>query len=200
MGYVVTTADVPRKVDAGTLVPLVKRSGAPMSVLGRVQRGEDVVLPDGTLLKGVGTRPGKKVVVLGDTCDAVGECEAMVAMARGADLLVHEATNAYLPDVPQSLGGEMGTTSKSSETASSVRERAVSRGHSTPELAGAFAKRIEARMLVLNHFSARYSGGDGEGERGVMEKIRRLAVESFGSEKVVCARDLESVVVGMGRG
>ena len=211
VGYVLTEADVPMSVDAKTMIPLVKKSGAPMSVLGRVQKGEDVVLPDGVVLKGVGKRPGRKIVILGDTNDAAS-CEVMVELARGADVLVHEATNAYLPNVPLELGG-----SKVGETAESVRIRAMSRGHSTPEMAGTFARRIDAKMLVLNHFSARYAcpvgddDGDDDGDeadekmcgsrdkeyeaRRVMSAIKTLGVRSFGSDRVVCARDWESVSV-----
>ena len=36
-----------------------------------------------------------------------------------------------------------------------MRERALSKGHSVPEMAGAFAKRIGANALVLNHIGGR---------------------------------------------
>lgn len=34
-----------------------------------------------------------------------------------------------------------------------VEQKARSRGHSTPDMVGAFARRIQARRVVLNHFS-----------------------------------------------
>jgi ribonuclease BN (tRNA processing enzyme) len=39
-----------------------------------------------------------------------------------------------------------------------LKRDTLNHGHSTPEVAGEFAKRIKARRLVLNHFSPRYKG------------------------------------------
>ncbi|BFZ58303.1 hypothetical protein PYCC9005_005365 [Savitreella phatthalungensis] len=80
-----------------------------------------------------------QVVILGDTSDASGMLELLTGPVA---LLVHESTNAWLGD---------GTMEK-------VRARAASRGHSTPEVAGALARRMNAKKLVLCHFSSRYPG------------------------------------------
>ena len=40
-------------------------------------------------------RPGRRVVILGDTCDS----SEMVPIAGGADLVVHEATNENAHEV-----------------------------------------------------------------------------------------------------
>lgn len=40
-------------------------------------------------------RPGRRVVILGDTCDS----SDMIPIARGADLVVHEATNENAHEV-----------------------------------------------------------------------------------------------------
>jgi len=44
--------------------------------------------------------------------------------------------------------------------AEEYRLKVMSRGHSTPEMAGAFASKINAQYLILNHFSSRYSSLD----------------------------------------
>ncbi|KAA1473514.1 Metallo-hydrolase/oxidoreductase [Dentipellis sp. KUC8613] len=106
-----------------------------------------------------------------------------------ADVLVHEATNAHLPGVDPET--------KAADTREGVRERARSRGHSTPEGAGAFARSVGARKLVLNHFSARYAGdeeGGGEQAGRIMRAIGDLARAEFGGE-VVCTRDFMTIDV-----
>lgn len=88
--------------------------------------------------------PGRKVVILGDTSDPL----AIAPLAQDATVLVHEATNAWLP--PELEKGA------STMTLAEVRLRAISRGHSTPDMAGEFAKLISAKRLYLNHFSTKY--------------------------------------------
>ncbi len=68
-------------------------------------------------------------------------------------LLVHEATDCFLgPDVdPHGRTGSL-RTRKSKEV---VEERTRARGHSTPAMAGAFARRAGVERLVLNHIGAR---------------------------------------------
>ena len=101
---------------------------------GRLHRGMRVTLEDGREIDPadlVGpTRPGRKLVITGDTrpCDATAEA------STGADLLVHEATFAEEE------------ASRASET-----------GHSTAREAAQIAVRAGVRRLVLTHVSARYS-------------------------------------------
>jgi len=112
-----------------------KALGIPEGPLwGRIHRGERIDLPDGrsvepTELVGA-ARPGRTVVLTGDTrpCDAVRE------VARGADLLVHDAT----------FGDD-------------ERDRARETGHSTAREAARLAREVGVRQLVLTHVSARYS-------------------------------------------
>jgi len=77
-------------------------------------------------------RPGRKIVLLGDTCGS----EGIAKWAYGADVLIHESTF----------------------NAERTKE-AKFKGHSTSAMAGEFAKRVNARTLVLTHFSARYASG-----------------------------------------
>ena len=109
---------------------------------------------------------GSTVVILGDTCDA----SAVLKHVSRPAVVIHEATNACLDGDPEI-----------------VRERAISRGHSTPEMAGAFAAACHAEILILTHFSSRYSGADNERATSVMAKIEDLA--RVGQHKVIAAWD-----------
>jgi ribonuclease Z len=103
---------------------------------GRLHRGEAVpgsageVRPDQVVGP---TRPGRKVVVAGDTAPA----PMTAAAAHGADLLVHEAT----------FGDE-------------EAERARETAHSTARQAAELAREAGVKLLALTHVSQRYAGPD----------------------------------------
>ena len=121
---------------------------APRSLLGKLLSTRQLIkLPDGFLLEPPSLSvPGRKLVILGDTCDP----SSFLGLADDASVLVHEATNAYTSSrVPEGQG--WGESKKER-----VRAKAISRGHSTAEMAGQFAKQIRARRLYLNHFSSRF--------------------------------------------
>ena len=181
VGYVVDERPVPGKMDPKKYVPALRRTGTPMSAMSALQRGESVTLADGTVLRGPARQPGRRIVVLGDTYDP----SPIAELAEDACLLIHEATNAHLPGVDPNT--------KKEDTYEGVEARAKSRGHSTPQMAGAFATSIRAGKLVLNHFSARYPGNDDvdEDAKRTMDAIRGLAESTYEGE-VVCARDLMS--------
>ncbi|GLB33960.1 putative metallo-beta-lactamase [Lyophyllum shimeji] len=183
IGYVVTEAPVPGKIDPKKYIPDLKRTNTPMSAMRRLQQGESVELSDGTVIHGPPRRMGRKVVILGDTYDP----SPIIPLAMDADLVIHEATNAHLPGVDE--------TTKDCDTYETVEARARSRGHSTPQMAGAFARAVQGRRLVLNHFSSRYPGDDSEDAVKIMGVIGNLAAKEFGGE-VVCAKDLMSLEVG----
>jgi len=104
------------------------------SLWGRLQKGIDVVLPDGRIVKPSDVlgppRPGRKIAYSGDTRPS----EKIVELATGADVLIHEAT----------LGDDL-------------LERAEEEGHSTPSGAARIALKAGAKLLVLTHISARYT-------------------------------------------
>lgn len=101
---------------------------------GRLHKGETVALEDGRTVAPadlVGQpRPGRTLVYSGDTRPSLLVMEA----ARGADLLVHEAT----------FGGD-------------EAERARETGHSTAAEAARVAADAGVRRLVLTHISPRYT-------------------------------------------
>jgi ribonuclease Z len=191
VGFVIMEAPIPGKIDPKQYVPHLERTGTPRSAMRQLQRGETVVLSDGTILHGPPKRAGRKFVVLGDTYDP----SPIAELAMHADVLIHEATNAHLPGIDPET--------KPTDTYSVVEERSKSRGHSTPQMAALFATRVNARKLVLNHFSSRYAGdydpttqhGDQRpAAKETMEAIRALAQSHFDGP-VVCARDFMTVDV-----
>jgi ribonuclease Z len=97
---------------------------------GALQRGETVgkVRPEDVLGP---PRPGRKLVVTGDTAPS----DAIVEAAWGADLLVTEATFA-----------------------DEDRERAAETKHQTATQAAGVAQRADVGLLALTHLSNRYFG------------------------------------------
>jgi len=182
IGYMIAEAPVPGKIDPSKYIPELKRTKTPMTVMRQLQQGESVELVDGTVLQGPPRRKGRKVVILGDTYDP----SPISSLAENADLLIHEATNAHLPGIDPNT--------KDTDTFEYVETRTKSRGHSTPQMAGRFAKRINAKCLILNHFSARYSGDDSPECTVIMHAIAKLASSEYGQE-VICAKDLMSLDV-----
>jgi ribonuclease Z len=146
---------------------LARELGIPEGPMwGQIHRGLAVTLPDGRTIEPsalVGQpRPGRRVVLTGDTrpCDATAEA------ARGADLLVHEAT----------FGHE-------------EAERAAETGHSTAREAAQIAERAGVLRLALTHFSARYSRDAGELEREARHVFANVLVAKDGLEVEIPFRD-----------
>jgi ribonuclease Z len=108
---------------------------------GALQRGESVTLPDGRVITPESVlgemRPGRKLVLSADTAYS----RSVVDAARGADVLVHEATFAE-----------------------EERDRAHETLHSTAAEAAEVAREAEVGLLALTHLSNRYFGGEIERE------------------------------------
>lgn len=139
---------------------MARALGVPEGPLwGELHRGRIVTLPDGTVVDPavlVGpSRPGRRIAITGDT----RPCDATVLAARGADILVHEATFA------------------DEEVA-----RAVQTGHSTAREAATVAANAGVARLVLTHFSARYSRDAGELEREAREVFPNVIAARDGME------------------
>lgn len=100
--------------------------------LGALQRGESVEGSKGTVTPDQvmgDERQGRAIALTGDT----GPCQATIAAAADADLLIHDAS-FMVED----------------------QERAVETGHSTSAEAAEVAAAANVKMLALVHISARY--------------------------------------------
>jgi ribonuclease Z len=137
LGYALFEEQRPGRFDAALAERLGVRPGPDF---GRLQRGEavDGVAPEQVMGE---ARPGRKVVISGDTAPS----PALAVAAHDADLLVHEATFA-----------------------DEERERALQTAHATAAQAAQVARDAGVRMLALTHLSTRYGGREIRDEaRGV---------------------------------
>lgn len=131
-GYVLAEEDRPGRFDPDAAKRLGVLEGPAFAAL---QRGEYVegasgpVRPEDVMGE---SRDGRTVAITGDTAPCLATAEA----ARGAELLVHEA-------------------SFSEEEA----QRAVDTGHSTAGQAAAVAREAGVKLLSLVHISSRYHVG-----------------------------------------
>ena len=132
LGWSLIEATRPGRFDVAAADTLGVPSGPER---GALQRGEHVVLPDGRAVKPEDVlgppRPGRKLVITGDTAPATEIVEA----AWGADVLVTEATFAE-----------------------EERDRAEETNHQTATQAAEVAQRANVGLLVLTHLSNRYFG------------------------------------------
>jgi len=131
-----------------------KRLGVPEgSLWKRLQEGEDVEV-NGVVVKSGDVcdapRPGRRIVYTGDTKPSDG----VVAFARGADLLIHEAT--FNDD---------------------LAERAEEDGHSTVSQAAGVAAKASVKRLILTHISSRYSD-----TKPLLEAARKIFPNTYIAE------------------
>ena len=147
-GYRVDEKDRPGHFD----VERARAAGIPPGPLyGRLKRGERVTLPDGREFDGADfcgpVIPGRSVVYCTDTI----YCRAAVELARGADLLIHEATFAA-SDEP-------------------LAQRSL---HSTTVMAARVAREAGVRQLVITHFSPRYFPGNRVEPQDLLREAREV--------------------------
>lgn len=111
----------------------IEAFGVPFKLI-RTLKSTGKLMLDGreVLLEDVSSLPSKprRLLVLGDTMDS----SSVLPVCDSCDVIIHESTYD-----------------------ASMREVAISRGHSTSTMAAEFAKQLHVRHLILTHISARYS-------------------------------------------
>lgn len=152
-GYRIVEKDKEGKLDAAKLKSLGVPSGPMYGVL---KSGLPVTLADGTVVRSedvVGPAvPGRIIAILGDTV----RTDAALELARGADVLVHEATfDAGRADMAQQFH------------------------HSTTVDAAVTARDAGAAALVLTHLSSRYGEEDTE---SLLEEARSVFPNTYLAE------------------
>jgi ribonuclease Z len=131
LGYVLAEDDRPGRFDPQQALQLGVPAGPQF---GELQRGVSVeangrtVAPEDVMGE---ARPGRRLVFTGDT----EPCPTTVAVAQGADLLVHDGTFS-----------------------AEEQERARVTGHSTAVEAARVAAEANVSLLALTHLSSRYFG------------------------------------------
>jgi len=128
-GYVLREANYPGRFQAKIAISL----GVPKDQLTSISKGIPYQFENGQTItlddcRGSSMK-GRHIVLLGDTSNS----EEIAAAAEGCDVLVHEATFDETEE-----------------------ERALSCGHSTTKMSASFANKINAKQLILTHFSCRY--------------------------------------------
>ncbi len=163
MGYALVERERLGRFDPGA----ARAMGIPEGPMwGALHRGKPVTLPDGRVVTAeslVGpSRPGRRVVLTGDS----RPCEATIAAAGNADLLVHEATF-------------------SDEEA----PRALETGHSTAREAAEVAAKAGVKRLLLTHVSARYTRDAAELEKEARAVFAETYIARDGMELDVAFTD-----------
>lgn len=131
IGYRFQEKDQPGKVDAGKAQAMGVSEDWQYKDL---KAGKDVELEDGTVVKAIDIvghpRPGDSFAYITDT----KYCPNSVRLALNTNVLFHEATFSE-----------------------SLKDKAEETGHSTAKDAARVANEAKTKLLVITHFSARYT-------------------------------------------
>lgn len=151
-GFRVEQKDLPGKL----AIDVARSLGVPNGpLLGKLKNGQDVTLENGTIITSdsVVSAPikGFKLAILGDT----KFCSASIELAQDVDIVIHEAT-----------------FDKGTEKLAAVY------GHSTNVEAATVAKKANAKVLLMNHISARFLASD-------LMKLKDEAREVFTNSQIV---------------
>ncbi|MEK3735408.1 ribonuclease Z [Paenibacillus sp. FSL M8-0334] len=145
-GYRVIEKDLPGSLDLKRLETYGLKPGP---LYGRLKRGESVELEGGGWVHPADVlltpKKGRVVTILGDT----RPCAGVHQLAKGADLLVHEATFS-----------------------AELTELANEYYHSTAEQAAKAAAEAGVQELILTHFSSRYK--DMEHLQPLLEEAQQI--------------------------
>lgn len=170
-GFVIEETPLPGKLD----VDKVQSYGIPLGPLcAKLKNGQVVTSPSGKEVHPsdvVGPkRPGRKIIICGDSC----ESHELIKVGMDADILIHEAT---LED--------------------SLLESALEKGHSTPGMAAKLAADLNAKKLILTHFSQRYLPVSSELKKGdeSVEVLLTEAIKVLDAERVIVAEDFLAVPI-----
>ncbi|KIY65949.1 Metallo-hydrolase/oxidoreductase [Cylindrobasidium torrendii FP15055 ss-10] len=133
----------------------------------------------GFIFRRIDVTPERTIAILGDTFDPTPITQLLTAPHAPPELLIHEATDAYIPNT---------IDPRASRDEATVAQAALFRGHSTPVQAGQFARLVGAKRLVLNHIGSRFvSPGPNMGYRAkeirqaVLLELERQAGEAWGA-------------------
>ncbi|MEC4560181.1 ribonuclease Z [Pseudomonas inefficax] len=167
VGFVFTELNPEPRLD----IPRLEADGIPRGPLwgdlakgltvqhgGRLLHGSDYLRP---------SRPPRRVIVCGDNDNP----ELLADAAKGADVLVHEATF----------------------TQAVVERTGVTFGHSTAAAVARFAEAAGVRNLVLTHFSARYQNDPRRSPS--IDNVRDEALAHY-SGQLTLAQDLQRYHIG----
>jgi ribonuclease Z len=168
--YSFTEQTVEGKVDVAKL----KSDGIPSGPhLGRIQQGQDAVLPGGQILRAadylLAPRKRRKAIVGGDN-DTPG---LLAAAAADAEVLIHEAT--YTDAILQKVG--------------------PGPQHSSAGMVARFASAAKIPNLVLTHFSPRFLEPKLEQKGGLTMADIEAEARGFYQGRLFLANDLERYVL-----
>ncbi|GAB0984384.1 ribonuclease Z [Escherichia coli] len=144
-GYRIEEHDKPGALNAQAL----KAAGVPPGPLFQeLKAGKTITLEDGRQINGAdylaAPVPGKALAIFGDT----GPCDAALDLAKGVDVMVHEATL----DI-------------------TMEAKANSRGHSSTRQAATLAREAGVGKLIITHVSSRY---DDKGCQHLLRECRSI--------------------------
>ena len=144
-GYRIEEHDKPGALNAQAL----KAAGVPPGPLFQaLKAGKTIMLEDGRQINGAdylaAPVPGKALAIFGDT----GPCDAALDLAKGVNVMVHEATL----DI-------------------TMEAKANSRGHSSTRQAATLAREAGVGKLIITHVSSRY---DDKGCQHLLRECRSI--------------------------